>query len=250
MESFRAILLITAAVNAARLTPAALVVEEQAGDSVTTTVYKMAVTPAAEPVPALAHRLVLRETEYKPGNAALYYLRSFPEGGDVHEKFKRIQKDFKGDDIYGSEGGPGWYSIQLPLEQLDRDKLRRAAGYFDSTIQAFVQPASERRDCSWGHDQVFELKGPDIYAYLLPEIQSLRNLSRAIMLKTLAAVADGKYDEALDLLRMNYRLGENVATSPFFVSRLVGIAVGSLGNGEVVELIAAKASPNLYCALA
>jgi len=43
------------------------------------TVFKMTVTPAAEPVPALKHRLTLRERELKSGNAATHYSRAFPK---------------------------------------------------------------------------------------------------------------------------------------------------------------------------
>lgn len=249
-NSVSAILAAAGSIAIANSAAGALVVSEQQSDSGVLTVYKMTVTPAAEPVPALRHRLVLRDSEYKPGNAAVHYLRSFPEGGDVHQKFLKIQKDFGGDDVYGSKGGPGWYSLEMPLDKLDREKLRRAASCFDGTIDSFVRPASDRLDCDWGHSQAFEQQGTAVYAYILSEVQTMRAMSRAIMLKTRSAVAERQYDEAIDLLRMNYRLGENVGKSPFLVSSLVGLAVAGVGNAEVVELIAANDSPNLYWALA
>lgn len=207
------------------------------------TVFKMTVTPAAEPVPALKHRLTLRERELKPGNAATHYSRAFFEGG-VGAIWKRLQKE------YGDEEVHQWYDQALPLSQLPLDEARQAAASFQDLIDNFVSPGSERLDCDWGHGIITELRGPDIYSFRLPEIQSMRAISRSLMLVTRVAVADRDYSQALNLLRMNYRLGENVATSPFIVSGLVGLAICGMGNMATVELIAAPDSPNLYWALA
>src|SRR5262245_39174119 len=40
-------------------------------------IIRMSVTPAAEPVPALKFRLMARDIELEPGNAAPYYYRAF-----------------------------------------------------------------------------------------------------------------------------------------------------------------------------
>ena len=64
------------------------------------------------------------------------------------------------------------------------------------------------------------------------------------------AIADRQYDEAIDLLRMNYRLGENVAQSPLLVCSLIGLAICGTANVELAELVAAPDSPNLYWAIA
>lgn len=207
------------------------------------TVFKMTVTPAAKPVPALKHRLTLRERELKPGNAATHYSRAFPEGG-VEAIWKRLQKE------YGDEEVHQWYDQALPLSQLPLDEARQAAASFQDLIDNFVSPGSERLDCDWGHGIITELRGPDIYAFRLPEIQAMRAISRGLMLAARVAVADRDYPQALNLLRMNYRLGENVAKSPFIVSGLVGLAICGMGNAEVIEVIASPDSPNLYWALA
>ena len=94
------------------------------------------------------------------------------------------------------------------------------------------------------------MSGPEIYSFLLPEIQESRSLSRALQLRTRVAIAERDYGRAVDQIRMNYRLGQNVARSPFLVSSLVGIAEASIANAGVIELISAPDSPNLYWALA
>lgn len=220
-----------------------LTVIEDADGQQGLTVFKMTVTPAAEPVPALKHRLTLRERELKPGNAATHYSRAFPEGG-VESIWKRLEKEYSDEELQQ------WYGQALPLNQLPLEKARKAAASFQDIIDNFVAPGSERLDCDWGHGIITELRGPDVYSFRLPEIQSMRAISRGLMLAARVAVADHDYTQAINLLRMNYRLGENVAKSPFIVSGLVGLAVCSMGNAEVVEVIASPDSPNLYWALA
>jgi hypothetical protein len=106
-----------------------------------------------------------------------------------------------------------------------------------------------RKNCDWGRD-IEELEGLDIIGLLLPDVQEMRSMSRMLMLRTRLAVADGDYDRAIKHLRMNYRLGRDVASDPILVCGLVGIAIASTGNFELPELIAAEDSPNLYWALA
>ena len=195
-------------------------------------------------MPALKHRLTLRERELKPGNAATHYSRAFPEGG-VEAIWKRLQKEYGDEEVHQLVRPRQSRSTKLPLE-----KARKAAASFQDLIDNFVSPGSERLDCDWGHGIITELRGPDIYAFRLPEIQAMRAISRGLMLAARVAVADRDYPQALNLLRMNYRLGENVAKSPFIVSGLVGLAICGMGNAEVIEVIASPDSPNLYWALA
>ena len=56
-------------------TQAELTVIEDAEGLQGLTVFRMTVTPAAEPVPALKHRLTLREIDRVLGNAATFYMR-------------------------------------------------------------------------------------------------------------------------------------------------------------------------------
>lgn len=214
---------------------------EEPTDEGVVNVYQMTVTPAPEPEPALKHRLVLRETEYKPGNAATHYLRALAENGFGVAKVNEEE--------FGSEQYYSWQSLDTPLAELPMDSVRTAAARFDRTVDSFISVASERRDCDWGHN-IEEFQGPDLFAFLLPDIQQMRAFSRMLALRTRVAIADGKYDEAIDCIRMNYRLGVNTARSPFLVSVLVGIAEAGMANQGVIELIAARDSPNLYWALA
>ncbi|MBL9165050.1 MAG: hypothetical protein JNL18_20135 [Planctomycetaceae bacterium] len=212
------------------------------------TVYKMSVTPAAEPEPALALNLIPRADAMRNGNAALFYLRSFAEG-NLSSAWKGIFDDYGRDEVEGSTNAEAWYSIERQLDGATLAKARTAASRFDNIVEQFVARGSVRRDCDWGH-HVDELEGSAMFAMLLPEVQESRSLARALMLRTRIAIADRDDGAAIEQLRMAYQLARHTAQASFLISSLVGIAEANMANDEVIELIAAKDSPNLYWALA
>lgn len=212
------------------------------------TVFKMTVTPAAEPTPALAHNFIPRAETLRNGNAALFYLRSFAEG-NLSSTWKAIEDLHGNDVIHGVDEDDALYSVGQPLTPPTLEVARAAAASFDTIMTQFVERATVRRDCDWGH-HIDELRGLDIIATLLPEAQESRSLARAISLRTRVAVADGDYGRAIEQLRMAYQLARHTAQGPFLISCLVGVAEANMANAEVIELIAAKGSPNLYWALA
>src|SRR5690606_17749530 len=109
-------------------------------DGGTLVTYRMTVTPAPEPDPALRYALVVRESELKEGNAAQHYLRAFPEGG-VEATTKELVERY-GEEYYE------WAT--MPEGELPLEKMRTAASAFDSMVKNFILPATYRRDCNWG----------------------------------------------------------------------------------------------------
>ncbi|MEQ8208888.1 MAG: hypothetical protein RH917_03580 [Lacipirellulaceae bacterium] len=222
-------------------TRAELVVVEQdvPGEGLLTT-FKMTVTPAAEPVPALKHRLMLREIELKQGNAAPYYYRSLLNIQNFSQKLRK-----KYGDAYDE-----WYrQNDVALEELPFEKAQAASDSWRGSAMENLREATRRRHCNWQWN-VEEIRGPEIVAFLLEEIQVSRELCRGLMLVARVDLANGDYEKVLDTLRMNYRLGHDVGKAPFLVSDLVGIAICGMGNNQLIELIAQKDSPNLYWAIA
>ncbi|NOY29688.1 MAG: hypothetical protein GXP28_05795 [Planctomycetes bacterium] len=204
------------------------------------TLYKMTVTAAAEPAPALKHRLCLRPHEYKPGNAATYYLRANAENG-LSGAWRNARKEF-------GEAVDDWYGDSIPLNELPLDMVRKAAGRFDSLVSNFIEPASTRQDCDWGYN-LTELRGSEVYAMLLPGAQQSRSIARMLALRSRLAIVEGRFDDAIDHMRMNYRLASNVGQEPILVCGLIGIAIEGVTSHTVIDLISAPDSPNLYWAL-
>lgn len=228
---------------------AELTVIENAEGQQGLTVFKMTVTPAAAPQPAFAHRLLPGPLEIRPGNAALFYLRAVLGAGGFSNSWKEVEEQWADDKTADGEAAPAWHSAVRPLGELPLEKARASAARFDVIVAQLIARGTVREDCDWGR-HIDELEGLEIISVLLPDVQEMRQLARMLMLRTRVAVADGDYERAIEQLRMNYRLGQNVGSDPILVCGLVGIAIASLGNGELPELIAAKDSPNLYWALA
>ena len=71
-----------------------------------------------------------------------------------------------------------------------------------------------------------------------------------LALRTRLAIAEARYDDALDGLRMNYRMARDVAKEPLLVCGLVGMAEADQSNSLLIELAAAERAPSLYWSLA
>jgi len=123
---------------------AGLVTSEEEAEGGTVTVYRMSVTPAAEPVPALKHRLVLREHKLKRGNAATHYMRAMAEN-TLRGKWKAVR------DKYG-EAVDSWYGASVSIDDLPMEDMRDAASAFNRVVEQFVRRGTERRDCDLGFD--------------------------------------------------------------------------------------------------
>jgi hypothetical protein len=135
------------------------------------------------------------------------------------------------------------------LSRLQNGKARKAEEIFaNSTILGQLREAASRRQCDWGW-QLDTMTGPDLYAFLLPEIQQTRTLSRFLVLRARLAILDGRYDDALEALRINLKLGRDTGSEPILVCGLVGVAEAAMGNRAVIDFVAAPKSPNLYWAL-
>ncbi len=206
-------------------------------------VVRLTVTPAAEPVPALRHQLLARDVDLKSGNAVPYYYRAFMESNQL---IKNIRQKFDEDKELGL-----WYSTgaeATPIAKLPLEKVREASQMFDSIYKEYLLPAFARSDCDWELG-IEELRGVDVVSFLLPEFQDSREIARMMALRTRLAIAEHRYDDAITTMQQQYRLGHDVAKVPFLVCGLIGIAIDSMSNGTLIDLIANPDSPNMYWAL-
>jgi hypothetical protein len=176
----------------------------------------------------------------KPGNSVVYYLRAFPDGG-IERTWKDARQEF-------GEAVHEWYGSSVPIEELPLDKVRQASGLFNDRIEQMIRPGTMRRDADWGWDAV-GLRGPEAIAYLLPHIQAMRSIGWAIALRTRLAIAEHRFEDAIEDIRMNLRLGHDIGQEMFLVSSLVGMAIEGIANRTMIDLIAAPNSPNLFWAL-
>lgn len=234
------IFLATASV-AARADVAYTDTETPSGDKMS--VIRMSVTPSPLPVPALRYRFLARDIDLKPGNAAPFYYRAML---DLPRQLEAVRKKYNEEELFK------WYGTgaeATPLEQLPLEKVRDAVnmsiggGVWDQLMEA-----SQRRDCDFQLG-LTEVRGLELSSFFLDEFQRSREISRMLAMRTRLAIAERRYDDAIETMRMNYRLARDFGSGPLLICGLVGIAEASITNNTVVEMIAAPDSPNLYWAL-
>jgi hypothetical protein len=208
------------------------------------TIVRMNVTPAAEPVPALKYRLLVRDIDLKSGNAASFYYRAFLQ---LPNGMKHLRQKFDEDEQLGK-----WYGTGVdatPIDELPLDSLREASRFIDGLIRDFLSVAVEQRDCNWQLD-VGDIRGVDVIAFQLPEFQESREVCRMLALRTRLAIAEQRYGDAAETMQIDYRLARDVASVPFLVNGLIGIAEAGVANGTIIDWIGQPNSPNLYWAIA
>ena len=206
------------------------------------TVNRMTVTPAAAPSPAFAFRLIKPLVDLKEGNAPAYYRR-------IHAENTLFRASQALDELFGEDQWSNWlYASETPINRLPLDKLRRAVRVTSNVVTHGARAGADRKRVDWGIAPE-ELEGMENLTFLLPEFQSMRQLARMTTLQTRLAIAERRYSDAVDLMRINYRMGRDTAEAPILVCGLIGLAITGVANGDVLDFIAAPDSPNLYWAL-
>jgi len=203
------------------------------------TIVRLAVDPAAEPRPALKYSFMTPLSERKPGNAVPYYYRAILAYVGYQGRFNTG----KGQPTLDARLDT-W--AQAPLENFPRDEVRK-------TLQGFrafddLREAASRERCDWDW-RLQDIEGPKSFEFILEEIQQSRGLARCLAAKVRLEVAEGRYDDAAETLRIGYQFARDLATTPIIIPGLVGIAVAGILDDQVHTFIAAPKSPNLYWAL-
>ena len=177
-----------------------------------------------------------------PANAATLYLRSLGENS-----FGSLRSNL--DEEYGSDSFEKWQSnTGVPIEGLLDTPARQASRTFDDYVKSHIERATYCRYCDWGLGEE-DLQGSEVITFLLPSVQETRSISRVLALQTRIAIAEKRFDRAVELMRMNYQLARNVGKMKFLVASLIGIAEVGMTNGTLIDMIATPDSPNMYYAL-
>ncbi|WP_425617417.1 hypothetical protein NA78x_001094 [Anatilimnocola sp. NA78] len=196
----------------------------------------LTLSPAGEPRPALKYSLAIGVRERTAGNGATFYYRALlmrKSLGEAHHK------------LYAKRQ-PDWEN--RPLDDKTRAEIREWLVPNEKLLRE-VRRAVYCEHCAWDF-RLQDLSGMDAISFPMDEIQGIRDLGRVLSLKIRLAIAEQRYDEALETLRWGFQLCIDCAEQPLLISQLVGIAVAGVMAERVSELIAAPDAPNLYWAIA
>ncbi len=203
-------------------------VAPQAKPDANTPVYNLKIKPRAEPSPALRYTLYPEVRTQVNGNAAQGYYRAFsPDWMNYRNEKDYAKKQDK------------WLSI--PLKELDEKEINIPKGML---VQ--LHESALKTYCDW--DMLAKLRKEGV-AMLLPDIQGMREFSRALAFDCRVHLKKGEIDKALEDIRTGLTLSHHLGEGPTLIQGLVAVAAGSMMFPRIDEMITHEKSPNLYWAL-
>ena len=107
------------------------------------------------------------------------------------------------------------------------DLLARHAAALD-----LIRRAADRDTCRFQRDWT-----RPSFDMLLPEMQSLRNAARLLVLETRREAADGNAEDALRDVARIQRIGRHATSEPILISNLVGIAIDTMALETLTQVL-------------
>lgn len=206
----------------------------------------LVLAPKAEHKPALSIRFIPNSFYAKPGNAAIYYLKA----GGYFEQFSNQQarRKFEEESRQAANGKefPPYIWLETELKDLPIDEMNAYLSY-TSFQSPFLEEAAARLQCDFDR-QLRTIENPS--GYLLPEIQSMRDIVRLQAMRFLVAIAENRIDDAIKILGQMIAMGPHLSQDPLLVSNLVGAACVEIGMQQAHYLSEHVDAPNLYWAIA
>lgn len=194
------------------------------------------VQPAAEVVPALKYKLYPSKWELKSGSALLHLNRAFITWLQVPREQRGLWQSSEWLDGSGDGPKPSPEETAKVVQQLD-------------FLFRELHELALSENFEWDH-RLRDVTGPDVYTYLLPDIQEVRALARMLSLRIRVQLANRDFDGAISSIADGIRLSEFVGQGETLVQKLVGIAIQGIMRKKLTELIATPGCPNLYWAIA
>ncbi len=200
---------------------------------------KVILSPRSEPDPALMYQLWVSPNLRQPGNAVAPTLRAqvlWLEKKSAHAKDDSLNK--------------AWKWLELPIDDLPQKEVREFIDQHSHVLhELHAAEKMERIDYDM---RIQDLRGPDVFATLLPELQVCRDLARLLSLEARLALKEKRFDDAIASLRSGVRLSEISAQmgSATLIGQLVSIAIASTMLQVIEEAMQIPEAPNFYWALA
>jgi hypothetical protein len=192
------------------------------------TLIRLSVTAAAEPKPALRYLLLPDLREMNPGNPIQGYLKCYLE----QYRFVFDEEEFDRRKTL----------LAMPLDELPVADARE----FGRFALAQVDAAARLDKPDW---QLLLKLRADGFETLLPDVQAMRSLGRALAVRFRAEVAGGRCDDAIRTAKTMFAMVRHMGEHPTFIGDLVGFAIAFTAINPLEEMLEQPGCPNLYWAL-
>jgi hypothetical protein len=189
---------------------------------------RLGVDPAPEPKPSLRYRLLPALAEMSPGNPIQGYM-----------KVMMAQHPFFFDKEARARRGQ---LLAMPLDELPGQDLDE----YGQVALRQVDQAARLDHPDW---QILLKLRADGIGTLLPEVQQMRSLARALQARMRMEVAQGRFNDALRTAATMLAMARHLGEHPTFIGELVGIAIATTSLVPLEEMLQQPGCPNLYWAL-
>jgi hypothetical protein len=192
------------------------------------TLIRLDVQAAPAPSPALRYQLLPELKEMSPGNPIFNYFKCCMEQESFlfdKESFERREK-----------------LLAMPLKELPAQELQE----YGRTVLLQADRAARLQTPDW---QILLKLRADGIGLLLPDVQQMRGLARALQVRFRAEVALGRFDDAIRTAKTMFAMSRHLGEHPTLIGDLVGIAIGSITIEPLEEILRQPGCPNLYWAL-
>ena len=188
----------------------------------------LCVTPARAPDPALKYLLLPDLKEMKPGNPIQGYLKCYLE----QYRFVFDQQEFDRRKLL----------LAMPLDEPPAAELRG----FGRLALAQIDAAARLDNPDW---QILLRLRAEGFETLLPDVQAMRTLARALQARFSREVSSGRIDDAIRTAKSMFAMSRHLGEHPTLIGELVGIAIAAMAINPFEELLQQPGCPNLYWAL-
>jgi hypothetical protein len=192
------------------------------------TLIRLTLHPAAAPRPALKYRLLPELLEMRPGNPIQGYMKCMME----QRKFFFDEEALRRRETL----------LAMPLNELNAQELNEDGQY----VLALADAAARLDNPDW---QTLERLKSEGYNLLLPEVQQIRSVVRALEVRFRAEIAQSRFDDAIRTAKTMFAIARHLGEHPTAIGNLVGMAAAFVTIYHFDELLQQPGCPNLYWAL-
>jgi hypothetical protein len=125
------------------------------------------------------------------------------------------------------------------LNRLPRDEIQAVLKQADAAL-GLVEQATLCRSCNWP---------PFVQGTMPANLTEYRQLAFLLQVKARLQIAQRQYDEAIETIRTQLRMGKQVGECPTIMQGMVGVAIASLALKGVEDMAQSPDSPNLHAAM-
>jgi hypothetical protein len=192
------------------------------------TLIRLDLRPAPAPVPALRYQLLPELGELNPGNPIFQYFKCCME-----------QEAF----FFDKEASARREALlAMPLKELPARELQE----YGRSVLSQADGAARLDKPDW---QILAKLKTDGVSLLLPDVQQLRALARALQVRFRTEVALGRFDDAIRTAKTMIAIARHLGEHPTLIGNLVGMAIANLAIEPLQEMLSQPGCPNLYWAL-